>query len=566
MSGTPTPHPEPRLEPLPERLTLTSRPFIDPEAAREQVAPAPARTQAENQVEAPRLIMPEDIPDTEESGMPAESKPDFEPTQRMDLWWRLIGVVLLAALPLFYSLKNAPNLSETEARTVAASQRAVDRLQEAPRDRRLAIETLAPLDDREKTDYLAPPGTTWAHLVAGTTLDPAHASTMDLRFRARLVSASMGLLTVVAVFWCGFSIGGLSTATLAGLIFAAMPVAGFYFRQARPEALQTAAAMMTMACALWAMRPLRPPPGIPRQMLGWMLAGLCLGAAMLTGGPMALPPTLIPLLVIVFVCPHRVGHTLGLLAAVLIAALSVMPWAIVVHQHDPSASAHWLAQLAPKLPLGGWPTFLGDAGWRITLLAATLCIWATWLPAALLQPFSTSSRGARQRMMIGWSWFVTICALLVAAPTPSSDLGTLLTALPPAAILLAQLLRRLADLASAGHYAKFWIGTRLIMVLLTLSLSVLLPAALLILRRHPDFAPHPALAEAMRGVSLFATLGIGSVLLLIASAGAWFASRHAPSTSVACWAVWCVAAMTLGATILAEPAHTAPEPGTAQAQ
>ncbi len=532
-----------------DRLTLSSRPFINPDAAREQVAPAPTQKSAERKVEAPRLIRPKELPDAEESGIPLESSPDFEPTARMDIWWRLIGVVLLAAIPLFYSLKNAPNLSEVEAKTVAASQRAADHLHGRTT---LQADHLAPLVDN-KPDYQAPPGTTWLHLSAGSLLDPAQASTMDLRFHARLVSAGMGLLAVVAVFWCGFSIGGLSTATLAGLIFAAMPVAGFYFRQARPEGLQTSMACLAMAFALWAMRPLRDPPGIPRQMLGWMMTGLALGAAMLIGGPLALPPTLIPLLVIVFVCPHRVGHTLGLLAAMLISALAITPWAIVVHQHDPMAAGHWLAQLAPKWPADGWVDFLKESGWRLALLAATLAIWATWLPAALLQPFSTSSRGVRQRMMIGWSWFITTCALLVAAPTPSSDLGTLLAAMPPAAVLMAQLLRRFSDLAQVAHHAKFWIGTRWIMILLTLALSVLLPAALLLLHRHPSLAPHPALAEAMQGVSLLATVGIGSVLLIIASLGAFFAARHAPTLAVACWAAWCVAAMTLGATILAEP-------------
>ncbi len=531
----------------PDRLVFSSRPFINPDAAREQSVPASPLTRqaAEAAVEAPRLVLPAEC-DAEEPGVPLESKPDFEITQQLDLWWRLGGVLLLAALPIFIGIKDAPDLSSGETRTIAASQRAADRL---AGETRLSAALLVPLKDGAP-DYRTPPGTTWAHLTVGKILDPAVASTKDLRHGARLVSALAGLIAVAAAFWCGFSLGGLSTATLAGLLLATMPVACLHFRQAKPEALQTACAMLATGFALWAMRPLRDLPSIPRQAFGWLAAGLCLGAATLVGGPLALPPTLLPLLVIVFVCPHRIGHTLGLLAAVLTAALSLIPWLLFVHQNDSGAVLYWVEQLAPRLPEGGWPVFLSEAGWRLLLVAATLGLWATWLPAALLQPFSTSSRGVRQRMMIGWSWFATLCALLVAAPTPSSDPGTLMAAMPPAAILLAQLLRRLGDLASVGHRARFWVGTRWVMMLLTLALSILVPTALVFLHRHPELVPHPVLAQALQTVSLGWAVVLGCLLLATAALGARFAASHAPTAAVACWAAWSTIAMTAGAMLL----------------
>lgn len=524
-----------------DRLVFSSRAFINPDAAREQVVPVSEATRkaAEAAVEAPRLVLPEEC-DAEEPGVPLESKPDFEITKWLDLWWRLGAVLLLAALPIFIGLKNAPNLSGTETRTIAASQRAADRLES---EEHLSADLLVPVKDGAP-DYRTPPGTTWAHLTVGKILDPAKASTKDLRYGARLVSALAGLVAVAAVFWCGFSLGGLSTATFAGLLLAAMPVACFHFRQAKPEALQTACATLAAAFALWAMRPLRAPPSILRQATGWLAAGLALGAAALVGGPLALPPTLLPLLVVVFVCPHRIGHTLGFLAAMLVAGLTLIPWILFVHQNDPDAAAHWLAQLAPRLPKDGWLSFLREAGWRLLLVAAALGLWATWLPAALLQPFSTSSRGVRQRMMIGWSWFASLCVLLMAAPTPSSDPGTLMAAMPPAAILQAQLLRRLSDLASVGHRARFWVGTRWVMMMLTLALSVLIPVALIFLHRHPSLAPHPGLIPALQSVSIGWTVVLGCLLLAAAALGARFAAAHAPGAAVTCWAVWCSLAMT----------------------
>ena len=102
-----------------------------------------------------------------------------------------------------------------------------------------------------------------------------------------------------------------------------------------------------MAAALWAMRPLRRNPHLVRQFLGWLICGVAFGCAALTSGPAALPVVILPVIAIAAMCPHRVGHALGIVAAIAVAALLVAPWTIYVHEAAPEGWQNWLADMMP---------------------------------------------------------------------------------------------------------------------------------------------------------------------------------------------------------------------------
>lgn len=529
----------PPAEPAEPRLVLSSRAHLKPEAAREVIVPA---APASAPVAAPKLEMPAEVPDIEEPGVPLESKPDFLITSRLDVGWRLVAILLLAAAPLLFMLGDA-RTGLTEQRTLTATTAAYDR-QTLFDANPYAPERLAPVEGGQVRAE-NPPGTTWAHLTATLGLRHADASIADLRQRARLTSVLAGLFTVLMVFWCGYSIGGMSTATYAGMIAGALPGLVWFMRQARPEPLQTAAATFAMATALWAIRPLRDPAHFGRQALGWSCAGLGLGAAMLCGGTAAAPPLLLTLFLVVMVCPHRLGHTLGLLAAICIAALTLVPWVLVAVQLNPEMMQIWLARVLPSAPADGWSGFWPAAGALGLLVLIALGPWLLWLPASLLQPFSTSSTGVRQRMMIGWSWFMAAALMVVLSPLASHEVGAgaMLMALPPAAILLGQLMRRFADLAAAGHLARFWRSTRALMVVVTLALPLLLPAAAWWLQHHPMAMDLPdALSALLQAEPL--QLLIGCIPMLVAAlVGAVFAAGSLPGPATACWMLWTTIAM-----------------------
>ena len=87
------------------------------------------------------------------------------------------------------------------------------------------------------------------------------------------------LAALGAVFWAGTQLGGLGTAVLAGLVFLANPLWLVFGRSATAEAPAVAAALLAAAAALWAMRPLRPAAKLRRQLSGYTLSGLLLGAS-----------------------------------------------------------------------------------------------------------------------------------------------------------------------------------------------------------------------------------------------------------------------------------------------
>ena len=155
------------------------------------------------------------------------------------------------------------------------------------------------------------------------------------------------MLTIMAVFWAGYSLGGARTATFAALVCLANPVFLYHARLASPPMQHTAWAMLAIASALWVIRPLKSIPSVERQFIGWIVCGLAGGAALLTGGMITLGTVGAPIVLILFLCTHRVSHLMGLLAAVLIAVLLTMPWLIYSHEDDPEVFATWLGGLVP---------------------------------------------------------------------------------------------------------------------------------------------------------------------------------------------------------------------------
>ena len=371
-------------------------------------------------------------------------------------------------------------------------------------------------------------------------LDPVPATLGGVVLRGRMVSVAASLVTVAAVLWIGFSIGGLTTAVLATLVFIAFPAFLLFGRLATPDAPLLAAITLGHAGALWATRPLRPSPSLVRQAGGWVLCGLCLGAAIHLAGLPAVVPMLLPLLVIVLICPRRVGHLLGLLACTVVAGLTLVPWVMRLTAENPEAWQAVLRTLQPEA--SGEPLDLYRAvGTRAGLLAVVLLPWSPWLLAALVQPFSTSTGGARNRMFIGWSWFVTLALVVLLAPG-GVMVSPLLLMVPVAAILLGQLFRQYVELSAEGRHARFWRLSRWPMLVLLLGVSVAVPLGLGLQPglTQRGYVAGPLAQPVTAGMPLYFWLGLGTVLLVITGVGARFAIDNYPGKAVACWSIWTV--------------------------
>lgn len=299
-----------------------------------------------------------------------------------------------------------------------------------------------------------PPGALWLQMLAMWDLRGGEVDRDTMRLRGRLVSAAMLLLAVAGTFWATHAIGGVLPATLAALAAGSMPLWLAWGRTSDPALVTAGWTMLAVGAGMWATRPLRPPPSVPRQVLGWALCGVLLGAAVLSGGLRALPPAVVPLVIVLVIAPHRVGHLLGLLTALATMALMLTPWALHVHEHDAGAWYTWWQALSPTQwdrPVGYGKLMLERLGW----LALLLSPWSLWVGAGLLQTFSTSTSGARFRMLIGWAWFVLIAAMLLASPGQRL-VQPLLLAVSAAAVVVGQVFRQFSDLASGGRIPRLW--------------------------------------------------------------------------------------------------------------
>lgn len=375
-------------------------------------------------------------------------------------------------------------------------------------------------------------------------------STISLIKYGRLASALMGLITIAAVFWAGHSIGGVRAGLFSALICAANPVFIWHARLASPPIHQAMWAMLSIAAALWAIRPLRASPSIERQFLGWVLCGLSLGGATLTIGPIAAVTVVGPIVLLLLLCPHRSGHFMGLTAAVIIGVLLVMPWTVLLHNHDPNAAEVWWNEHQP-FGMQSFNVLIDNLGARLLLVLLAIVPWTIWLTAAVVQPFSISSVGSRTRLFLGFTWFLAATFIMLMQPS-TQDIGSLLPLVPAGAVMLGQLFHHYSEMAGEGRFARFWRVLRWPHILLLAWISVMVPMVIAF--------PQPFIEKGWFAAPFFDdpgwgfTIGLGAVLLALVGLAARQTYRHSPGGALGITAAW----MLLLSAVIAIPASRSP--------
>lgn len=459
---------------------------------------------------------------------------------RLGAWLALLLCLALAAVPMLLYLDAPDALPTVESPTVAVAAETL-RQRELLTSDAYSLEPLVPWKQGQP-QYEPPPGIIWLQLAAFEASElSSPTDTRELIRNARYASVIAGLLAVAAVFWIGLSFGGLVTATLSAFVLIACPVFLFYARLAGPHVPLMAMSLLSLASAIWAIRPLKLPASLTRQGLGWGLSGLFMGMALLSGGLEALPIINAPLLLILILCPHRVSHLMGMVAAVIIAVLLATPWALYVHEQNPDIWQVWVAQLQP-LYMRDWQQLGPIAGERFMHVLVMMLPWTPWLITGIMQPFSTSSAGARLRMFLGWVWFVAITLLLIMAPG-HARVDELLMVLPAGAVLVGQVMRQFVDLSAEGRHTRMWRLLRWPHTFLMMLVSLALPTALHYQNRllqegwleQPVVATMPTLYWA----------GMASALALLTLLSLRFVVGHYPGKATVCWAIWSVTAFSL---------------------
>jgi len=457
------------------------------------------------------------------------SKPD-----RSSPWLFLVLCLALACPALLINLDQPDVVASSEAQTLATSIQSWHRQSQTRELGPFLFEPLVPYLNSEP-QLQQPPGVHWLHMAALAISKPqADLSTERQVFRARRVSAVIGLLTVASVYWAGLSIGGTLTALFAAMVCLANPIFIYYSRMASPPIYDTGLMAISTAAALWALRPLKPSPSLARQAIGWCVCGVALGLALLVAGPRALPQVCVPILMIVVLCPHRINHAMGLLAALLIGVLMALLWAVYVQGWAPEVWTQWMHELVPWGASGGlaWYQVVG----RVAVFATMVTLpWTLWLIGAMVQPFSVSSAGSRTRMFLGWVWFASMAAMLVLFSNVD-QVGKVLVIVPAFSVLIGQLFHQYKNLAAEARYARFWQLLRWPHTAVLALASVTLPVLLCM---QPKLVEMGWLARPITGDLGWAFIGgLGVVLLLTTGLSARWAFKQHPGRALICWSVW----------------------------
>ena len=372
---------------------------------------------------------------------------------RLSVWIALAACLGLACVPLLIGLNRFAVTDAREAKTLAVAIQTLDHHAQTSTQSGPAADPFVPYLNGHQ-QLADPPGTTWVLITLFELFGSETTSTNDLIQIGKSTSVAMALITIAAVFWIGLSLDGLYTAVYAAVICATNAMFVIQGRTITTEIYFLGWGTLSLAAALWATRPLRPMPSVTRQAIGWVVCGVTLAAAVLTLGPEGLVLTVLPIGLILVLCPHRLGHMLGLLAAALIGSLTVLPWVIYVHVQVPTVWGLWLERLIPIWRDNWSGEGLSPSGVLLVAMAIT-APWMHWLCPAIMMPLSPSSRGERLRATLGLTWFITVSVMLTLWTRPT-DLHKAMLIVPAYSIVIAQLLSRFSLLIAQGLAPLSW--------------------------------------------------------------------------------------------------------------
>lgn len=452
-----------------------------------------------------------------------------QPYDRVKVFGGLAVVVLVCAPVWLVGLGVGDVSKEREAETLLSSRETWRRQAQDPMEKAWLIPTL-----NDEPRYDPPPMTVWLNMLAWTGLDPATADDDLLVLRARLLAAALGVLTLLATYWAGMSIGDARVARLAAAALATTLLFVHQVRAASTDTHMLAWTTTAVAAGLWAMRPLKEVNWVGRRVLGWLVAGLALAAAVLTQGikPAALfvlPPLIAA---IALTQRRRIDNLLGLFFACTLGVVAASPWYLHVLQGHPEAEA---ALFGTALP----PRELFVLSWSHWRLLVVLSPWTVWLIGALCQPFIRAEHERRRQLLIAWFWFLLLFVIL-SIPASRSP-RYLAPLLPAAALLVGQLWAFHSQLASERQVDP---GVDLLRVPHWLAMGLASIIGPLLLAMQPTLIERGYLQEPLlTGLQPVAIAALSVALLLIALLGARWHFKWKPRLAAYATVAWMIAAL-----------------------
>lgn len=323
------------------------------------------------------------------------------PTQHPGPLWVLM--LFVCAIPLLVSLGDRDTWHTMENVTLASSTEtflAQHGWHDIPQhDDAWYIPTW-----RGKPRLNKPPLAVWLNLLAWKDLTPDKTEPRQLMTRARYVSVILALLMIGSIYWLGLSVGNVHTGLLAAVFAGTTLLLQRQARLASYDIHLSAFVTFAVASAWWAIGPHRPDRifKLWRYLLGWILCGIGLGAAIMSKGPLAYPLLLLPVIWCIALNRHKWQRNAGgLLIGLLVGTALAFPWyyhILTTYKGTAGGLTHEYAAARPEF----------QPVWYYVGLLGLIFPWTVLFFGALFQPWGLAIGSRRRQMLYAWGWMALI--------------------------------------------------------------------------------------------------------------------------------------------------------------
>jgi 4-amino-4-deoxy-L-arabinose transferase-like glycosyltransferase len=335
-------------------------------------------------------------------------------------WWWLILLILLAQVPLWFSLGDHPIHGRSEGRYAVVAKHMVD-----------SGNWLVPELDGHP-HLTKPPLAYWSMAASMTALGTNE-------FAARLPSAMAGSLTLLLVLAVGWRQNGRTVGLASAALLCMFPLFFTVSRLALTDSLLSFAWTGVLTCGYFSV------VGRTKQRRGWAVIGVWAFVAMgwMIKGPLALLPIAVLIVWLSLAKNREAIRRLHLLPGMLVTLVPAAVWARAIVELHPDAVSLWLEQSLGRVVNGNdhpepfWyflPVFLGG------LFPATAMMLLPGINHRWSAMVQTLRRGNGTAL-----WIVAIVLPLIVFSISSGKLATYILPLcPPMALL-------------AGHVVVRWL-------------------------------------------------------------------------------------------------------------
>ncbi|MBV1928818.1 MAG: hypothetical protein KUG81_04835 [Gammaproteobacteria bacterium] len=296
--------------------------------------------------------------------------------------------------------------------------------------------------------YNKPPLAIWVNLLAWSDLTPATTNPRQLMTRARIASVMVGFLMIASIYWLGLSVGNIHTGLLSALFVSTTILFQKQARLSSYDIYLASFATFSVAAAWWSIGPHRPDRVFTklRFVMGWILCGMGLGAAIMSKGPLAYPLMILPVAYGIILHRHQLKRNLGgMILALAIGTALAFPWYYHIETLYQGLSGSMSSEFTAKRTVG-------QPVYYYLCIIGLIWPWTVIFFGSLFQPWGLAQKNRRKQMLYAWGWMALI--LLMFSIPGAKQQRYILPILPAFGLLFGAFWVDHQRITDSGHQDK----------------------------------------------------------------------------------------------------------------